>query len=456
MTARSVRRLVGVGTVALLTALVALATPGPAVATEAEADYQPTFAKDVAPILQLKCQECHQPNSIAPMSLRTYPEVRPWARAIKDRVVSLEMPPWHIDRAVGIQKFKNDRSLSQKQIDTIVKWVDGGAPLGDIADMPPSAQFPDPTAWRLSSRFGEPDLIVASDPYTVAADGQDKWWRSTAETGLTEERWVRAIEIKPSFPGGRKVVHHAIARLQQDEDGVIGLANGFDVDDDIGPGTFMEWAVGKEGEIFPENAGKLMLPGAEINWDIHYHAVGEEVADDVVELGVYFYDTGYVPKYRTILHSMRGHQGGIDIAPGEIGMSQGFTRLKGPARLENFQPHMHMRGKAMSMEAILPDGSRRMLSNVGNFRWNWHINYIYDEEVAPLLPGGTMVVVTAWHDNSTANRENPDPRQWVGNGSRTVDEMAHAWVDVTYLDQDEYDQMVEAREAAQKTADNNN
>ena len=319
------------------------------------------------PILQQKCQECHQPNSIAPMSLRTYSDVRPWTRAIKDRVVSLEMPPWHIDRAVGIQKFKNDRSLSQEQIDTIVRWVDGGAPLGDTADMPPPAEFPNPTAWRLSGRFGEPDLIVASDPYTVAADGQDKWWRSTAETGLTEERWVRAIEIKPSFPGGRKVVHHAIARLQQEEDGVIGLANGFNVDDDIGPGTFMEWAV------------------------------GEEVVDDVVELGVYFYDQGYVPKYRTILHSMRGHQGGIDIPPGEIGMSQGFTRLKGPARLENFQPHMHMRGKAMSMEAILPDGSRRMLSNVGNFRWNWHINYIYDEEgveaekrVGHVTAGGAM------------------------------------------------------------------
>ena len=294
MTARSMRRFVAVGTLALLTGLAALAAPGQVLASEAEADYQPTFAKDVMPILQLKCQECHQPNSIAPMSLRIYPEVRPWARAIKDRVVSLEMPPWHIDRAVGIQKFKNDRSLSQEQIDTIVAWVDGGAPLGDMADMPAPAEFPDPTAWRLSGQFGEPDLIVASDPYTVAADGQDKWWRSTAETGLTDERWVRAIEIKPSFPGGRKVVHHAIARLQQEEEGVIGLANGFTVDDDIGPGTFMEWAVGKEGEIFPENAGKLMLPGAEINWDIHYHAVGEEVADDVVELGVYFYDKGYV------------------------------------------------------------------------------------------------------------------------------------------------------------------
>ena len=120
--------------------------------------------------------------------------------------------------------------------------------------------------------------------------------------------------------------------------------------------------------------------------------------------------------------------------------------LKGPARLDNYQPHMHMRGKAMSMEAVLPDGSRRMLSNVDNFRWNWHINYVYDEDVAPLLPGGTMIVVTAWHDNSTGNRENPDPRQWVGNGSRTVDEMAHAWVDVTYLEQDGYEQMLAERE----------
>ena len=441
MNAKSYRRWIGVGT-----ALCALAAaPGPAAANEA--DYQPTFAKDVAPILQQNCQECHQPNSIAPMSLLTYADVRPWARAIRDRVVSLEMPPWHIDRTVGIQAFKNDRSLSQEQIDTIVQWVDGGAPMGDRADLPPPVEWPDPAAWRLSDRFGEPDLVVPSAPYTVPADGQDKWWRPLAETGLTEERWVRAIEIKPSFPGGRKVVHHAIARLLQEEEGVTGLANSVNFDDDIGPGTFMEWAVGKEGEIFPDDAGKLMLPGAQIQWDIHYHAIGEEVPDDVVELGVYFHDAGYTPKYRTILHGMRGHQGGIDIAPGQVGMSQGFTMLKGPARLENFQPHMHMRGKAMSMEAVLPDGSRRMLSNVDNFRWNWHINYIYDEEAAPLLPGGTMIVVTAWHDNSTGNRENPDPRQWVGNGSRTVDEMAHAWVDVTYLEQDEYEQMVAEREA---------
>ncbi len=437
-----IRCLLGVGSLGVV---AALALPGMAVAQDA-----PTFAKDVAPILQQNCQECHQPNSIAPMSLLTYQDTRPWARSIKQKVEAREMPPWHIDKTVGIQKFKNDRSLSDDEIDVIVRWVDGGAPLGNPADMPPDIEWPDPTAWRLSRDFGDPDLVVQSAPFTVEADGQDKWWKPLAETGLTEERWVKAIEIRPSFPGGRKVVHHAIARLLQEEEGVTGLANSVDFDPDIGPGTFMEWAVGKEGEVFPENAGKLMLPGAQIQWDIHYHAVGEEVADDVVELGVFFYPRGEVPKYRTILHGMDGDNG-LDIAPGELSVSQDFTVLKGPARLENYQPHMHMRGKAMMMEAIYPDGTREILSHVDNFRWNWHINYIYADDVAPLLPGGTTIAVTSWHDNTTANRENPDPRQWVGAGSRTVDEMAHAWVDVTYLSEEDFQAEVAQRAA---TTDN--
>ena len=384
------------------------------------------------------------------MSLLTYQEARPWARSIKARVVAREMPPWHIDTTVGIQQFKNDRSLSQEQIDTIMKWVDGGAPLGDRADLPPPVQWPDPTAWVLAEQFGQPDLIVPSEPFTVPADGQDKWWQSTVDTGLTEERWVKAIETKPSFPGGRRVVHHAIAGLIQEEDGVIGLAASAanpDNDDDIGPGTFMEWAVGKVGEIFPDDAGKLMLPDSQIRWNIHYHAVGEEVANDVVELGVYFYLKGQEPAHRTILHMMRATNGGIDIPPGETRTTQGFTVLKAPARLENFQPHMHMRGKAMSMEAIYPDGRRELLSYVDNFQWNWHINYVYDEAVAPILPASTMIAITAWHDNSEANRNNPDARQWVGSGSRTVDEMAHAWVDVTYIEEAEYEAELERRKA---------
>ena len=128
-------------------------------------------------------------------------------------------------------------------------------------------------------------------------------------------------------------------------------------------------------------------------------------------------------------------------------MTQGFQVLRAPARLENFQPHMHMRGKAMSLEAIYPDGRTELINIVDNFQWNWHVNYIYDEDVAPLMPKGTVLKVTAWHDNTPANRSNPDPTQWVGYGDRTVDEMAHLWVDVTYLEDEDYEKLIEERKS---------
>ena len=394
------------------------------------------------------------------MSLLTYQDARPWARAIKQKVMAREMPPWHIDRHVGIRDFKNDRSLSDQQIDTIIRWVDAGAPLGDRSDLPPPVEWPDPNVWQLAEQFGEPDLIVRSDPFTVPADGQDKWWRPTVDTGLTEARWVRAIEFKPSFPGGRKVVHHALASLIQEEEGVTNLASTAVTDADDpdarprGAGLFMEWAVGKVGEIFPENAGKLMLPDSKIRFEVHYHAIGEELPDDVIELGVYFYPRGQEPKYRTILHALQARGFDLDIPPGEMAMTEGFHVLNAPARLENFQPHMHMRGKAMSLEAILPNGRTELISIVDNFQWNWHVNYVYEDDVAPVLPKGTVLKVTAWHDNTTANRNNPDPTQWVGYGDRTVDEMAHLWVDVTFLEQDDYEQLVAEREAARESTDN--
>src|SRR5213594_4559506 len=154
-----------------------------------------TFTKDIAPILEEKCQACHRPDSMAPMSLVTYEDVRPWAKAIRERVLTRQMPPWHIDKTVGIQKFKNDRSLSDAQIDTIVKWVDAGAPKGDPKDMPPPKQWPDESKWQLATKYGQPDLVVKSAPYTIPAAAQDAWWRPVSDTGLTEPRWVRAIEI---------------------------------------------------------------------------------------------------------------------------------------------------------------------------------------------------------------------------------------------------------------------
>jgi mono/diheme cytochrome c family protein len=415
------------------------------------AEPAPTFARDIVPILQAKCQVCHQPNSIAPMSLLTYDDAKKYASRIRARVVARVMPPWHIDKTVGIQAFKNDRSLSDAQIETISRWVDAGAPPGDANDMPPAASFPDPNRWQLADSYGPPDLIIKSKPFSMPAQGEDKWFRPVVETGLTETRWVRAIEVRPSFPDGRKIVHHALTYLLQDEKGVTGLASTA-MEQQMNAGLFMEWAVGKTGQIFPPDAGKLMLPGSRIRWEIHTHAMGREVKDNFVELAVYFYPKGYVPQHRTVLRMFDVTRGSdLDIPPNEKSITQNFYVMQAPARIENFQPHMHMRGKAMSMEAIYPDGRREVLSAVNNFQWRWHVNYVYADSVAPLLPKGTTLVFTAWHDNTTANPNNPDPSQWVGWGDRTVDEMAHCWIDVTYLEQPEFDKLVAARKT-QKVA----
>ena len=419
--------------------------------TPATAQDHPTFAKDVAPIIQQNCQICHQPGSIAPMSLTSYEAVKRYAPRIRDKVATRIMPPWHIDRSVGIQEFKNDRGLTDDELETLVTWLDGDMPFGDEADMPPPPEFPDGSEWQYAERFGQPDLVVRSEPYTLAAQTQDKWFRPETPTGLTEERWVKAIEIRPSWPDGRRIVHHTLAYLVQDEDpdemtaataalSTSSRAMG-------GPGLFMEWAVGKAGEIFPDGAGKLMLPGSKIRWEVHMHAIGQEVEDSYVELGIWFYPKDQIPQNRTRLAFFNATGDDLDIPPGEIAVTQDFHLLRWPTRLENYQPHMHMRGKAMSMAALYPDGRKEILSQVNNFQWNWHINYIYADHAAPLLPAGTTLMFTAWHDNTADNPNNPDHTQWVGWGDRTVDEMAHAWVDVTYLSEEQYEAEVAKREA---------
>ena len=413
-----------------------------------------TWARDVAPIVRAKCEVCHRPGSIAPMSLTTYEEARSKARQIRQRVLARTMPPWHLDKTVGIQDFKNDRSLTEAEIGTIAAWVDAGAPMGDPKALPAPANWPDDRAWQLAEKVGgPPDLVVKSAPYSVMAKGQDKWWRPLVETNLTEARWVRAIEVKPAYPMGRRVVHHVLTMLEQPEQGVTGIAStaAHLHNSPMTAGLFMEWAVGKSGEIFNPDAGKLLLPGAKIRWEVHYYAVGQEVPDDQVELGVWFYPKGFVPRHRTVLRLFNvAPESELDIPPGQKTMTQNFYQLQAPARLENFQPHMHMRGRAMMMEAVYPDGRREVLSHVNNFQWRWHVNYIYADDAAPVLPKGTTLVFTAWHDNTAQNPNNPDPEQWVGWGDRTVDEMAHAWVDVTYLEQADYERIVAERKRARE------
>jgi hypothetical protein len=398
-----------------------------------------TFAKDVAPILQEKCQDCHHTGSMAPMSLVTYAETRPWAKAIRERVITRQMPPWHIDPTVGVQQFKNDMSLSEAQIDTIVRWVDQGAPLGDTKDMPAPRQWLDADEWKATKELGPPDIVVKSTPWTMPAHHQDVWWRPSTDIGLTEPRWVRAVEVRPGSLGGRKITHHAVAYLAQDDpDSILSGST----DDLRGRAMLMEWAIGKGYDLYHPDTGKLLLPGSKISWDIHYHAVGEEVRDDV-ELGIWLYPKGQEPRYRTFLTGFQAIKGQdrsrlVDIPPNSITVTQQTTVLKQAAMLENFQPHMHLRGKAMMVEAVLPDGTSEVVSYVAKFNFNWMTNYIYADDAAPMYPKGTMIRVTAWYDNTRANPNNPDPDQWVGFGDRTVDEMGHAWMNVTYVSDEDY------------------
>jgi len=409
--------------------------------TTTPANPNPTFTKDIVPILQARCQDCHRPNAMAPMSLLTYEETRPWARSIKERVVKRQMPPWHLDKSVGVQSFQNDMSLTDQQIATVVKWVDSGSPQGDPKDMPAAKVFPRDDEWQLAKIYNRPpDLIIKSDDYTMPAVSQDQWWKPVVDLGVKDELWVRAVEMRPGTSAGRKITHHALAHLIQDDPDSKG-----DTGDDAAAnqgGVLMEWAVGKNYDIYRPNTGKLIRPGAKVWWDIHYHAVGEKITDHV-ELGVWLYAKDEKPKYRTYLTGFQGTTNGagsrLDIEPNTVGVSQGFHVLKEPAILGNFQPHMHLRGKAMLLEAILPDGTTQTISYVDHFNFNWMTNYIYTDEAAPVLPKGTVIHVVAWHDNTTANQFNPDHDQWVGWGDRTVDEMAHAWVNVTYISQEDYD-----------------
>jgi hypothetical protein len=309
---------------------------------------QVTFTKDVAPIMQRSCQRCHRPDSMAPMSFLTYEDVRPWARAIKTKVTAREMPPWFIDRTVGISNFKDDPSLSDRDIQTIASWADGGAVRGDPADLPAPRQFESDDIWHI----GKPDIIVQSVKHTVPATGSDWWGDYVVSTGLTEDRYLKAVETKPAM-GAKKVTHHAVTFLIQDE-GEIDLvgrrAPAPAAAGELG-GFLNEYAVGKNGDMFPEGTGRLVKAGAKIRFNMHYHPIGEETIDQT-EVALVFYPKGYKPKYY-IEASHTGDFEDLDLPAGVDNIrSDGYTRLTKNARITSFQPHLHNRGKAQCMEAI--------------------------------------------------------------------------------------------------------
>ena len=448
---------------------VFIALPGALFAQQAPAK-QPTFSRDVAPIFQSKCQSCHEPGSIGPMSLVTYQDARPWARSIKNRVEARQMPPWHIDRSVGIQKFKNDMSLSDEQVATVVAWVDGGAIEGNPADFTPK-----PVATSIfwageRDGYGPPDMVIKSPDYTMPAVHQDEWWRPVSDIPVTEPRWIKMVEIRPSNLASRKIIHHAVAYHVLSPENVASVNTG------IGGGRppavavtltaaqqaadlvnrrpfLMEWAIGKGYDRYMEGTGKLVMPGEKISWDEHAHAVGEEITGGS-EIGLWLYPKGQEPTKRSYLVGFTGLKNGtagLDIPPNSIAATEGFTVLKENTIITNFQPHFHLRGKAMQVEAIFPDGRTQLISYVKDFNFNWMTNYIFADDAAPAFPKGTIIHVSAYYDNTKANKNNPDPDQWVGYGDRTVDEMAHAWMNVVYLSDAEYQDWLAKHKPATST-----
>lgn len=370
------------------------------------------------------------------------------------------MPPWHIDQSVGVQKFKNDMSLSQNEIDTIVAWVDAGAPQGDPKDMPPAKQMRADNEWKgVQDGFGAPDIVVRSSEFKMPAKGQDVWYRPMSEIPITEPRWVKMVEIRPTNLKARKVLHHSIAYQVLSPDNVAsvntGTANGpaaaATTEDLVNRRPqLMEWAIGKGYDLFTPGTGKMIMPGEKLSWDQHLHPSGEET-DAGSEIALWLYPKGQEPTKRSYLIGFTGlkKRGFLDIAPNSISHTEGFTVLKENTLITNFQPHFHLRGKAMEVKAILPDGSTQVVSYVGKFNFNWMTNYIYADDAAPAFPKGTIIQVSAWYDNTKANPNNPDPDQWVGYGDRTVDEMAHAWMNVVYLTDAEYKAWLDAKKARQ-------
>ncbi len=377
---------------ALVVALVA----APAVARA----QTPTFAKDVAPILYAKCVECHRPTMFAPMSLVKYDEARPWAKSIRTRVAARTMPPWGADPAHGV--FKNDPRLTDKEIATILAWVDGGAPKGNDADMPALPQMAD--GWTI----GTPDAVFEmTDAFQIPATGEIDYQYLRIPTNLKEDKWIAAIEIKPQ---ARANVHHVIAYTQPagqriNQAGVLG------------PGNIGGVTPNKPGVVFDAGVGRLLSANSDIILQMHYTTNGQAASDKTV-VGV---------RYLKEPPSMVARGGAIIQPAFVIPAGAANHEVKGSRVLQqdtiitSLTPHMHVRGKDMTYTATYPDGRTETLLSVPKWDFNWQITYQLKE--AKRLPKGTRIDVVAHYDNSAQNKFNPDPTKDVRWGDQTWEEM---------------------------------
>ncbi len=435
-----------------LTPIVVVAvTMAPAHLAGQGAPGQVTFTKDIAPLLQRSCQNCHRPDSLAPMSLITYEDVRPYAASIKRRTAIRNrqgvMPPWYIEKDLGIQRYKKDVSLSDQEIATIAAWADNGAPRGNPTDMPAALSFADTAAWQI----GTPDLVVATPPVHLKAVSPD-WWGAAGygNSGLTEDRYVSAVEIREvndsrgktgrTTVGGLFIFHHAIMNVVG-PDGEGAAA--------IGGGGWPIHEVGRNADVFNPDAGKLLKAGSRVGFpNVHVHANGKDTTG-YLEVGFKFHPKGYQPKMqeRTLFMGT----GDIDIRGMESGQKiEAFLTLQQPTKITVYEPHMHAAGVRMCLDAIW--GAKMETLSCSGYDHSWVRSYQYEDDAAPLLPRGTILRVTGYYDNTPANRNVVDPRNWSGLGHRSIDNMNILIMQAVTLTDDKFqEEMAHRREQLKLT-----
>jgi hypothetical protein len=377
-----------------------------------------TFSKDIAPILQRSCENCHRPDGAGPMSLVTYDEVRRYASRIRDRTAIRDrmgaMPPWYVEKDLGIQHYKNDPSLSDLDLALIQAWVDNGAPEGDPADLPEPRVWGDDAQWTI-----RPDLVVRTADITVDGDAPD-WWGEieSVPTGLEEDRYVRALEIREvndvppagsdrATVGGKYIVHHMIWNTR-----VPGTARA----------TF--WPVhevGRNPDVFAEGAGRLLHAGSEIQSEsIHLHSNGRTTTGHL-EIGFEFFPEDYEPLYQGSITAL-ANGSDIDIRPSEAGQElDAYTVVTRPTKIISFEPHLHAPGERMCLEMIW-GFKAETLSCVG-YDHNWVRTYVFEDDYAPLVPPGAVLHIRGYMNNSETNANVPDTRNWQGSGNRSVANM---------------------------------
>ena len=389
----------------------------------------PTYYKDVLPILQSNCQTCHRPGEVAPMSLISYEQARPWAKAIKAKTADRQMPPWFADPEVGV--FSNERRLTPNEITTLAAWADAGAPAGNPKDAPPARHFED--GWNL-----KPDLVVEmSKPFELPATGTINYKYIVVKTNFKEDMWVTAAEMRP---GNSAVLHHGKVWVRPAgsnwmKDAVPGEAYENETQRDIigrnsadeGNDILGKFNPGLGPQRFDqEGAAKFVPKGSDLVYEMHYTAVGK-VTSDVSKLGLVL--AKEPPKKRYYFHAgPTASNLAIPPADGHAEVVSEVT-LGAPGRLVYAQPHMHLRGKDFEMRVIMPDGESKTVLK-GNFNFEWQMGYQYAEPVA--LPKGAKLRFITHFDNSPANRFNPDPTKKVVWGPQNWDEMSNCFIGVLF------------------------